>query len=364
MSVKQILGLSEQTVVRSALDAEPAYLAYPVKGALEPTPEYKEETANEWRGQEVAQGNTGDNEERTSTAWKFAWDSRMYPGPTLAMLFKYLFGGFADPVALSAPDAAASKQIFYTVGDMYGEGCLLADQAIAIHPQTKKGSSTYSQDYIGGRITEGDLAFKGGASAEMKLSFIGGPWIGAPEQAALSGLTVPTALALKSTPQVYIGAGANLTGAGPIYTDFAPGTMPVARPDDLSIKISTGIEDTYKMNGYAGPSVTERKKAWTIGVDFTVDFLDPSSGWSSYDAWAARFGGMTFLPFMMILDSGQIIPSCSAQTYQFGLYLPRMKVVPDVAQRKSDGSRDKIKVKLESRVDPAVNIAAFAKLIY
>lgn len=362
MPVKQYLALSVQTI-RTALDALPTYMFYPVKGKLEPEPTYKEESVTEWRGIDTAQGNTGDNEERTSTEQKYAWDSRIYPGSELVALFQFLFGTWADPVALTGPDAAASRYLFATTSTMYDEGTQLADTALALIPNTRKGSSTYSQNYLGHRPKDLELGFKGGEAAEMKINFMSGPWIGDPEQPAIDGVSFPAARAFKSVPKVYLGAGGVLTGSAPLYQDFLPGTMAYAKPDDLTIKYDTGQEDEIKMNGLAGPSVTVRKKQVVITIEYTHDFSDPANGWSSYEAWEARFGGITYLPFMMMLDSGEVIPGCTNQTFQLGLYLPKMKITTDQPDRKTDGTKDKIKVKLESRVDSSVNVAAFAKLI-
>lgn len=364
MSAKQYLIFAEQDTARHQASADPTYMSYPVKGKLEPEPEYKEDAPPEWRAQDVSQGSTGDNEERTSTSSKYLWDSRIYPGTELVLLFEFFFGTSLPAVALAAPNAAAERTMYQTTSEMYGEGTQLLDRAIALIPHTRKGASTYSQVFLGHRPKDVEFAFKGGDAAEMKINMMSGPWIGAPQQAPITGVSFPGAKAFRSVPKVYLGDGATLTGIGPGYTDFAPGTMPVVKPDDLIIKMELGIDDVYKMNGFEGPSETERKKAVMLTVEFTVDFTDPSSGWSSYDAWVARFSGITLLPFMAILDSSEIIPDCEDQTYQIGIYLPRMKVVVDPADRKNDGSKDKIKVKLESRVDPSVNVAAFAKLIY
>jgi hypothetical protein len=360
MSVKQYVALSEQTT-RTALNGSPAFLFYPVKGKLEPDVEYKEEAVKEFRAQDTAQGDVSDD--RTSTAWKYSLEGRVYPGDELSLLLKHLFGHAATPVAISAPDAAAEKTIFRTATEMYGDDATNLDSAIAIVPNTAKGANTYSQTYIGGRPKDAELSFKGGEAAEMKISFTGGPWIGAVEQAATSGVAFPASKAFRSVPKVYLGAGATLTGTAPDFTDFVPNTMALVKPDDLSIKLDLGIEDVYKMNGIEGPSVTERKKQWGITLEYTHDFADPSSGWSSYDAWAARFAGIQYAPCMIVLDSSEIIPSCSTQTYQLALYLPKVKITVETPDRKNDGSKTKIKVKLGSRIDPAVNVAAFAKLI-
>ena len=77
----------------------------------------------------------------------------------------------------------------------------------------------------------------------------------------------------------------------------------------------------------------------------------PASGWSSYDAWLARFSGIQYVPFMMELDSGEVIPSCSTATYLVALYLPKMKIVTPAPDRKNDGSKNKIKVTLEHFIE-------------
>ncbi|MDD2365173.1 MAG: hypothetical protein PHN84_03320 [Desulfuromonadaceae bacterium] len=361
MSVKQYVALSEQAA-RTALDGSPAYLFYPVKGKLEPEPDFKEDAVKEWRAQDTAQGDTSD--ERTSTAWKYSLEGRIYPGDELALLMRHLLGYADTAVALDAPNAAASLQMFRTATEMYGDDAQNLDKALAIIPNTAKGTSTYSQAFVGGRPNSAELNFKGGDAAEIKINLTGGPWIGAVEQTAIAGVAFPAAKAFRSVPKVYLGSGATLTGTAPDYTDFTAGTMALVKPDDLMIKLEPGIEDVYKMNGIEGPSVTERKKQWSLSIEYTHDFSDPASGWSSYDAWAARFADIQYLPCMIILDSSEVIPSCSTQTYQLAFYLPKMKLTVDMPDRKNDGSKSKTKVKLESRVDASVNVAAFAKLIY
>jgi hypothetical protein len=360
MSVKQYVALSPQTT-RSALDGSPAYMFYPVKGKLEPDPEYKEEAVKEWRGQDTAQGDVSDD--RTSTAWKYSLEGRVYPGTELTLLIRRLLGKSDVSVALVAPNAAAFRTVFQTASEMYGDGSENMDSAIAIVPNTAKGLATYSQAYIGGRPTGAEFSFKGGEAADLKMSFIGGPWIEAVGQTAIPGVSFPAAKAFKSVPKVYLGSGATLTGTAPNYSDFVSNTMAAVKPDDLTIKFDSGIEDVYKMNGVEGPSVTERKKQWGVSIEYTHDFADPSSGWSSYDAWAARFDDIQYAPCMIVLDSTEIIPSCSTQTYQLAVYLPKVKITVEQPDRKNDGSKTKIKVKLDSRIDPAVNVAAYVKLI-
>lgn len=358
MAIKQYMAISRQTA-RNALNGSPTYLFYKVMGKLEPEPEYKEDAVNEWAGQDIAQGNA--THDRTSTSWKHGWESRIFPSVELATLYEFLFGYKSAPTTV---DTSANKVMFKTVSEMFDAAAPLADNALALIPHTDKGGTTYSQNFIGGRIKDGELSFKGGEDAMMKLSFIGGPWISAPEQAEVAGMSFPAATRFKSgNLTCYLGAGATLTGTAPDYTDIAPGTMPQFKPDDMTIKLEPGIDDKYKMNGEDGPSVTERTSSWKVTAEFTIDFSDPASGWSSYDAWAARFAGIQYAPLMIKLDSGQLA-GATTQTRQFLLYVPKMKISNDAVDRKNDGSKTKVKFKLESLVDLTINACAVAKLVY
>jgi len=360
MARKQFLALSKQ-ILRHTLDETPAFIFYPVQGSLEPKPDYKEEPTKEWRGADTAQGDVTDD--RTSTSWSYPLEARIYPCAELVELVTFLMGVAPTPAGLSAPNAAANRYIFSTITEIYGEGASLEDQALAFIPNTAKGSTTYSQSFLGGRPFDAELAFKGGEAAMLKMNFKGGPWIGAPEQTETAGMSFTALKAFRSVPKLYIGTGATLTGTAPDYTDFVPGTMKAAKPDDLTIKMEQGSDDVFKMNGYDGPSETERNGQWKITIEGTFDFSDPSTGWSSYDAWVARFTGAQYAPVMITLDGPEVLPSCESQKGHLALYLPKMKLMNEPVDRKNDGSKDKVKFTLESRVDTAVNVCAFLKLI-
>jgi hypothetical protein len=360
LAAKEYLALCLQTA-RNALPEVPSYLFYKVSGNLEPDPDYKEGAVHEWGAADTSQGDVED--ERTSTAWKYAWESRVFPGEEFLLIMTHLLGGAAAPIALEAPDAAATRNILYTVSEIFGDGGSLGDQAIAIIPNTKAGANTYSQNFLGGRMKDAEFDFKGGEALMLKMTMMGGPWISAPEQPAIAGVAYPAAKALRSKPKVYLGDGAALTGVAPDYTDFLPGTMLLAKPDDLTIKIEPGHDDKFKMDGEDGPSTTERTGAWKISMEYTHDFADPAAGHSTYDAWKAQFSGVSYVPVMIVLDSGEKIPSCTNATYQVAWYCPKMKISTDRVDRKNDGTKPKVKVKLEHRIDPSVNTAMFMKLI-
>ncbi|OHD20429.1 MAG: hypothetical protein A2Y38_26340 [Spirochaetes bacterium GWB1_59_5] len=355
---KQYMALSRQTV-RNEINAVPTYMFYKLKGKLEPEPDFKEEATREWAGQDFAQGDT--EHTRTSTAWKFAWESRLFPSVELSLLLEFLLGYASTPATV---DTTASRVMFRTISEIFAPDSPLVDNALALLPHTDKAGTTYHQQFVGGRIKDGELDFKGGADAMLKLNFIGGPWIGDPGQAEVAGMTFPATRQFRAgNLRCFLGAGATLTGTVPNYTDIAEGSMPAFKPDDLTVKITPNVDDKYKMNGYEGPSVTERTGSWELTVEGTVDFEDPSSGWSSYDAWVAQFADMAYVPFMLKLDSGEVVGAVD-QTAQMYLYVPKMKLTTDMPDRKTDGSKTKIKVKLTSLIDPAINVAAFAKLIY
>lgn len=360
MSTKQYMALCRQTA-RPTFPGSPTYKFYKVKDKLYPVPEYKEEATREWAGQDFAQGDTAHS--RSSSSWKYDWVSRLYPSAELAMLLEFLFGYASTETTV---DTSGKKVMFYTVSDMYEDSSPLADAALTLLPHTTKpGSATTTcQRFIGGRIKDGEMSFKGGEDAELKLSFMGGPWISAPEQTEVAGMSFTANKKFKSgNLTCFLGAGATLTGTAPLYTEIAPNTMPQFKPDDLTLKIEPGIDDKFKMNGEDGPSVTERTGSINITAEFTIDFSDPSSGWSSYDAWVAYYSDIQYAPLMLKLDSGEICGS-STQTRQLLLYFPKMKISNDGADYKNDGSKTKIKFKLESLIDASIGYAGFGKLVY
>jgi hypothetical protein len=358
MPAKQYMAISRQTA-RNAMNGSPTYQFYKIKGKLEPDLDVKEEVVREWAGQDTAQGDA--THDRTSTAWKYGMEARVFPSVELALLLEFLFGYKSAP---SVVDATANKVMFKTISEMFDVAAPLVDNAIALLPHTDKAGTTYHQKFIGGRIKGGELNFKGGEDVNMKLDFIGGPWISAPEQAEVAGMSFPASRRFKSgNLTCFLGTGATLTGTAPDYTDIAPGSMPQFKPDDMTVKFEPGIDDKFKMNGEDGPSVTERTGSWKITAEWTIDFSDPASGWSSYDAWFARFSAIQYAALMLKVDSGEVAGS-TTQTRQLLLYVPKGKISNDAVDRKNDGSKTKIKFKYESLVDLTVNACAVAKLVY
>jgi hypothetical protein len=351
------MALSRQAV-RNVLDAVPTHLFYKLRGKLEPDTDFKEEATREWAGQDFSQGDTAHT--RTSRAWKFSWESRIWPSEELALLLEFLFRHASAPTTI---DTSATKVVYRSDSEMYDDTEAF-DEAIALLPHTQVGATTTHQQFLGGRIMDAELDFQGGSDAILKMNLTGGPWIGEPGQAEVAGVSFPSSRHFKSgNLKCFIGTGATLTGTAPDYTDIAEGAMAAFKPDSLNVKINTGLEDKFKTNGQDGPSVSERTKSWDCSVEGTVDFNDPSSGWSSRDAWAAQFADIEYVPFMMKVDSGDLI-GAATQTAQLYLYWPKMKITLDMPARKTDGSKTKVKVKLESLVDPATNICVFAKLVY
>jgi hypothetical protein len=193
---------------------------------------------------------------------------------------------------------------------------------------------------------------------------MGGPWISEPELAEVAGMSFPASKQIKSgNLTCFLGSGATLTGAAPLYSDIAAGTMPQFMPDDLTLKLGPGVDDKYKMNGEEGPSVTERTGPIKHAAEFTIDFSDPASGWSSYDAWKAHYSGIQYAPLLLKMDTGELCGSVS-ETRKLLIYYPKMKISCEPVDRKNDGSKAKIKFKLESLVDASIGYSVFAKLVY
>lgn len=348
---------------RNTPDASPVYQFYPVKGDIMPSVELKDSPPGEYRNIHSSQGESP-TDTRVSTSWKYSLPGRVYPGAELKTLLLYLFGTRWDYSDIAAPNTAAVRSIFATANYPYGENEDLSNQAISIIPNIAMlNRLPVSQLFIGGRPYSLELSFKGGESATMKMDFSGGPWIGAAGEDAIAGVDFPPASPFPSTAKLYLGGTPVVTMDGDNLENFTVGTALQAMPDELTVKIESGLEDAWRLNGEPGPSVTERKSPWKISMEFTHDFGDPAAGFSTYQEWVSQFSEPQFLPVVLTLDSTTIVPGCTTQPYHLGIFIPAAKITLAQPEINYEGRKPKIKVSIESRSDAGHLHCAYLKLI-
>ncbi len=327
----QYLGIVEETT-RGA-DPESGYLFLPVRSGLSPKFQPNDAPRKEFRGQDTALGDA--SVRRLSSAWAASLEAALYPGAEMGLIFKHLFG-FAG--SRSVIDTNAYGGMLYPKAQPYGAGAPLADKAIGLIPNTDEEGTTKKQYYGGGRIRSLTMNFTPDEDVFVSVEFGGaGPWVGSPDQAALAGAAFPAAACfLFHQASFYIGSGISRTGSGPDYTAIAPGSMTQFTPDEATLTLTNGLEDKMVLNGVAGASKTHRSGQFAAELQTTVDYRDPSSGFSSADEFKTLFSGPRTNSLLIVLDSGELA-GAATQNYQMIIDLPTMLLETEGPERNNEG---------------------------
>jgi hypothetical protein len=334
----QYLSLYEETT-RGTKPASPARKFLPVIKGLAPKFMPKDEPRKEFRGSDTALGDG--SMIRKSSQYTFAPECYLYPGSELGLLLKHLLGHAGTR---TIADTTAYRGILYPLAMPYGSGAELSDKALGLEPNIDRDGTTKSQTWGGCRLKAATINIK--PDEDVTIAFEGqgaGGWVGAPGQTATAGVSFtaidPYAF---SDATFYIGTGADLTGTAPDYTAMAAGTMKQFTPDDMTIKINNGLDDKTCGNGIKGPSKTERTAQFSAQLDFSVDFRDPSSGFSSIDEYEAQFSGPRTTAIMVVLTHLSLAGS-STEHYKEVLYFPLIQNTCESPDPDNEGKQTKAK---------------------
>lgn len=336
----QYLPYCEETT-RGTKPGSPSYKFLPITKGLVPKFDPKDEPRKEFRGADTALGDS--SVVRRESAYTISPECYLYPGAEVGTLLKHLLGKAATRTTV---DTSAYKGILYPVAMPYGTGAVLADKAIGFEPNMDRDGTTASQYFGGARFKNATLTIKPGDDITLALEGGGaGGWIGAANQAATANPTFPAASPYAyADAAFYVGSGATRTGTAPDYTDLAPGTMSQIQPDEFTLKIPNGLEDKSVLNGVKGPSKTERTAQFMAEVEFTLDFRDPASGFSSIDEFEAQFSGPRTNSIMVVI-TGTELAGAATQKYQEVIDLPLVQITIESPEADNEGKTVKAKIK-------------------
>lgn len=336
----QFLSIYEETT-RGVTPGSPARLFVPVLKGIEPNFKPKDESRKEFRGNDTALGDA--SVLRRESQFTSNLELAALPGAETGLFLKHLFG-FAGTRA--TVDVSGKKGMLYPKAMPYGTGMALVDKAIALEPNLDRDGVTASQKFAGYRPKSATIAIKPGG--DITISFEGqgaGAWVGAPNQAAVGGVSFPTnSPFLFNEAAFYIGTGITRTGTAPDFTDIAPGTMAQFMPDECTIKINNGLDDKTILNGVAGPSKTERVSQFGSDIEFTLDFRDPATGFSSIDEFEATFTGPRTNSLLVVLTSS-VLAGSATEKYKWVLDFPLVLLEADPPERDNEGKQQKCKMK-------------------
>lgn len=347
------MGIQAIAIVEEAVrgtDPTTGYMWLPVTGNLLPDFNATDESRTEFRGNDSALGNSESSIVRRESQVTMALECPFYPGAETGLLFKHDLGKAATRIA---EDTSGFKGVVYPLAQPYGVGNELGTTAIGMWVLFDKEGTTYKQYYGGCRPY--DFSVNAEGTDDVKLSFN----LKAPGEYAtvpvINDLT-PDYSGLVAAPftsqdlKCYIGTTVSTTGTAPDYTDISFGTMTQFCPDSLSLSITSGLDDKVQMCGVQGPSKSFRSGQFAVEATIPVDFSDPSSGFSSYDQWVAKFTGPTSTVLLFVLDNGELAGSSTA-TYETTFYLPAVLTNSDTPAIASDGTQPTVSFTYTSLYD-------------
>jgi hypothetical protein len=339
----QYLAFYEETI-RGVTPGSPSRKFLEILDGIEPKYAPKDDSVKAYRGVDtgLGDGSVRRLEHQYSHGPKF----RLFPGDEVGILLKHLLGYCSAPATV---DTTAKKRLLYPILMPYGSGAPLADSAIAMEPNLERGGVTKSQKWAGERFKSATIEIKPGSDITVAMEGQGpGDYVGSPNQSATAGVAFPT-----TTPynyydaKCYIGAGATLTGTAPDYTDIAPNTMTQFQPDDLTIKITNGLDDKPVLNSVKGPSKTERTAQFSVEIDFTIDFRDPSVGFAALTKFESLFTAPNTDAMMIVLDNG-LLAGAATEHFKETLFVPFAQITAEMPARNNDGKQSKVKFKAKS----------------
>ncbi|MBI5237771.1 MAG: hypothetical protein HY887_05040 [Deltaproteobacteria bacterium] len=274
----------------------------PLSSPAIPKTEFEEKPRKEFRGEDSGLGDTAVN--RLGRKWGAKLDTPFFTeagGGAKGMVGTLLKHFFGKASSSQNGTTGQHRHMLYPVVDPFSSSCLGA-KALTLNLNINEGPVMKNWPFVGGRVKS--LSFGQDAGGHLKLSAelfgqyrdAGAAEIGSP-QFADENLRCDY-----NNLKVYTGV-ITRTGAAPDYTDFAFGGATQLKPDKLSVKIENGMEDVTRLSGLDYPDKT-RMGQFKVSLEFTIDWEDPASGFSSVDEFSAWVAAASSTNFFLHWDTG------------------------------------------------------------
>lgn len=319
-------------------------------------PEVRDVT--EIKGQQPSIGM--DKKLRMSQKWSYSLEMPFFTeaGTTKGMvgtILKHFFGTVS-----SAQQAAttAYAHMMYPVQDPFASGNLDND-ALTLNFNINEGDTMKNWPWVGGRVKSLSIEQEAGNPMVMSAELFGQfkdtttAEIGSPVYAAENLRCDYYNL------KVYTGT-VSRTGSAPDYTDFDISSATQINPDKISIKIENPLEDAMRLDGKDYPTKTRVSGRYKVTVEMTLDWEDPSSGFSSVDDYNAYMAAEGDINLCFVWDTGT--EAGTAYNHKFVLDIPvAHRMNPEIEY---DTEKDPmITLSYEGLVDTAVTGYAVGALL-
>lgn len=292
---KFYLAIGEEATRNTAESTTVGFI--PLNSPTFPAMEFDEKARAEFRGEDVVKGDTAMI--RMGQKWSASLESNFFTEAgtvkgIIGTALKHFFGK-----ATSAQNGVTGQyyHMFYPVSDPFA-AANLGTKALTLNVNLNEGATVKNHAFQGGRVKS--LSFTQEVGQHLKLGF---EMFGQSKVASGTAIASPAFAAENlrcdfNNLSFYTGT-ITRTGTAPDYTQFAFGSATQIKPDKISIKIENGMEDAMRLSGVDYPDKTRMGK-FKVSLEFTIDWEDPASGFSSVDdfnTWLASASSTNFFAY-------------------------------------------------------------------
>lgn len=297
---KAYLAIGEETTRGTKESTTVGFV--PLNSFALPTPDYMANKREEFRGEDTALGHT--TERRMGQQWSglsietpFFTQSGTVTS-SIGTLIKHFFGK-----ATSAQNAATGQyaHIMYPVADPFATANL-GTKALTLNMNAMHGATIKNHPYYGGRVTKLTFAQESGSPLIMTAECMGQKLATVEAGIASPAFAAENLRCDYNNLTVRQGATVTRTGSAPNYTNITS-TGNVVSPDSITVEFERGMEDRIILNG------TDTTGKTSVGIltgklSMTIDFEDPSSGFSSVDEFTTWLASQSETNFLLTWDTG------------------------------------------------------------
>ena len=315
---KHYVAVGEEAVRGTAESTTVGFI--PLLEPLFPTYEPEDMTREEYRGEEAALGRTA--QRRMSEKWSGSLVMPLFTeAGTVAGMMGTLLKHFFGKVT-SAQNAATAQYLhmLYPTATPFAAGNLDND-ALTLNVNLPEGGTMINWPHVGGRVKSLQFDVEPGQPVKVTVEMFGtqrdtrAAEIGSPAYPAEN-------LRLDYNTFTFYTGTITRTGSAPDYTDFAFGSADTIKPDKVTLKLENGMEDMIRLAGVQYADKTRLNGIFKASLEFTMDWEDPASGFSSADDVAAWVAAASETNFFLHFDTGTV--AGTGDNHQVYIDLPNM----------------------------------------
>jgi hypothetical protein len=287
-----------------------------------PKMEFDEKRRAEYRGEDAVTGDSAVT--RFSRKWSGSIEMPFYTeAGTEAGMVGTLLRHFFGSVSTTETPTGQYNHMMYPVSDPF-DSANLGTKALTLNLNINEGAVMKNWPFVGGRVKS--VSFDQEAGNHLKVT---AETFGQFRAAITSEIGSPAFAAENlrcdyNNLKLYTGT-IERTGSAPDYTDFIFADATQISPDKVSVKIENGMEDVLRLSGgeidYADKT---RMGKFKVTIEFTIDWEDPNSGFSSVDEFTSWVDASYETNFLLHWDTGTV--AGSGGTHGLYIDIPRAQL--------------------------------------